>query len=105
MYFIQWASTGKTKWVKRLNLLFANESKSGFSFRCVTGAMRSCYTIAVRCTVFSMSQPHAVASSAVACRLRQARRRREEVSWWLFELLFHSHTVRMFALAYVPPHY
>ncbi len=39
MYFIQWASTGKTKWVKRLNLLFANESKSGFSFRCVTGAL------------------------------------------------------------------
>lgn len=34
MYFIKWASTGKTKWVKRLNLLFADENRSGFAFRC-----------------------------------------------------------------------
>ncbi|GFR44543.1 hypothetical protein Agub_g5814 [Astrephomene gubernaculifera] len=33
MYHITWQSTGKTKWVKRLNLLFADESKAGFSFR------------------------------------------------------------------------
>ncbi|GIL78248.1 hypothetical protein Vretifemale_7685, partial [Volvox reticuliferus] len=33
VYLITWASTGKTKWVKRLNLLFADESRSGFSFR------------------------------------------------------------------------
>ncbi|GLI63290.1 hypothetical protein VaNZ11_006196 [Volvox africanus] len=33
VYFITWTSTGKTKWVKRLNLLFADESRSGFSFR------------------------------------------------------------------------
>ncbi|KAG2430891.1 hypothetical protein HXX76_009864 [Chlamydomonas incerta] len=33
MYHITWNTTGKTKWVKRLNLLFADENKSGFAFR------------------------------------------------------------------------
>ena len=30
---MQWAASGKTKWAKRLNLLFADESKTGFRFR------------------------------------------------------------------------
>lgn len=33
MYQVQWASTGKAKWVKRLNLFFENESRTGFRFR------------------------------------------------------------------------
>lgn len=37
MYHITWNTTGKTKWVKRLNLLFADENKSGFAFRWVRG--------------------------------------------------------------------
>ncbi len=33
MYLITWHSTGKPKWVKRLNLFFENESRIGFRFR------------------------------------------------------------------------
>ena len=33
MYLITWHSTGKPKWVKRLNLFFNNESRIGFRFR------------------------------------------------------------------------
>ncbi len=30
---MQWAASGKAKWAKRLNVLFADESKAGFRFR------------------------------------------------------------------------
>jgi hypothetical protein len=30
---IQWDATERTKWVKRLNLFFADESRVGFRFR------------------------------------------------------------------------
>eukprot|EP00798_Chlamydomonas_sp_ICE-L_P023581 gene23581-9109_t len=33
MYLIEWHATQRTKWVKRLNLFFQNESRIGFRFR------------------------------------------------------------------------
>ncbi len=33
MWHITWQSSGKAKWVKRLNLFFADESRIGFRFR------------------------------------------------------------------------
>lgn len=32
-WLIQWQSNGRSKWVKRLNLLFRDESRTGFRFR------------------------------------------------------------------------